>query len=65
MEKLPVDDAVAKFIPEFAAEGKGAITVRDLLVDRSGMIPNNLLNEDKSTPLRAHLHAVIQVPQNV
>ena len=43
MEKLSVDDEVSRHIPEFAVEGKGGITIRDLMVHRSGLIPDNPL----------------------
>jgi CubicO group peptidase (beta-lactamase class C family) len=35
--KLKLDQRVAEVIPEFAAEGKGAITVRNLLLHNSGL----------------------------
>lgn len=51
--KLSLDESVAKYIPEFAAEGKDAITVRDLLVHRSGLIPDNALADYADGPLKA------------
>lgn len=36
--KLSVDDKVAKYIPEFAANGKGHITIKDLLTHTSGLM---------------------------
>ncbi|MAT40196.1 MAG: beta-N-acetylglucosaminidase [Ectothiorhodospiraceae bacterium] len=35
--KLSLDDRVAKYIPEFAANGKGAVTIRHLLTHTSGL----------------------------
>ena len=38
--KLSVDDPVAKYLPEFAQNGKGDITIRDLLTHYSGLPPD-------------------------
>ncbi len=38
--KIDVDAPVAKYLPEFAANGKGDITVRDLLTHYSGLPPD-------------------------
>lgn len=38
--KLSVDDPVAKYLPEFAAAGKGDITIRNLLTHYSGLPPD-------------------------
>jgi uncharacterized protein YbbC (DUF1343 family)/CubicO group peptidase (beta-lactamase class C family) len=38
--KIRVDDPVAKYIPEFAANGKSHITIRDLLTHYSGLPPD-------------------------
>jgi SSS family transporter len=35
--KLQVDDPVAKYLPEFAANGKQAVTIRELLTHYSGL----------------------------
>ena len=51
--KLSVDDPVAKHLPEFAVEGKEAITIRDLLLHRSGLIPDNALADYLDGPLKA------------
>ena len=53
MQKLSIDDPVAKYIPEFAVEGKGEITLRDLLVHQSGLIPDNPLSDYLDGPLKA------------
>jgi len=52
-QKLSVDDRVAKFIPEFAVEAKDDITIRDLLVHRSGLIPDNALSDYFDGPVKA------------
>ena len=38
--KISVNDPVAKYLPEFAANGKGDITIRDLLTHYSGLPPD-------------------------
>jgi uncharacterized protein YbbC (DUF1343 family)/CubicO group peptidase (beta-lactamase class C family) len=43
--KLSVNDPVAKYLPEFAANGKGDITIRDLLTHYSGLPPDLPLND--------------------
>jgi CubicO group peptidase (beta-lactamase class C family) len=44
-DKIRVDDPVAKYLPEFAANGKGDITIRDLLTHYSGLPPDLPLGE--------------------
>lgn len=39
--KLRVTDKVAKYIPEFAANGKQEITIEQLLLHRGGLVPDN------------------------
>lgn len=51
--KLKLDDPVSKFIPEFAVNGKAEITIEDLLVHRSGLIPDNPLSDYLHGPERA------------
>ncbi len=51
--QLQLDDPVAKWIPEFAANGKADITIEDLLVHRSGLIPDNPLSDYLSGVERA------------
>lgn len=46
--KLTLEDKVVKFIPEFAAEGKGEITIRHLLTHTSGLRPDVSLKPDWS-----------------
>jgi CubicO group peptidase (beta-lactamase class C family) len=50
---LSVDDPVAKYLPEFGVEGKEAITIRDLLVHRSGLIPDNSIADYADGPIKA------------
>ncbi|GGH01507.1 exo-beta-N-acetylmuramidase NamZ domain-containing protein [Silvibacterium dinghuense] len=38
--KFRLNDPVAKYLPEFAANGKGDITIRDLLTHYSGLAPD-------------------------
>ena len=42
--KLSVDDPVAKYLPEFAENGKGGVTIRDLLTHYSGLPPDLALS---------------------
>lgn len=42
--KIRLNDSVAKYIPEFAQNGKGDIAVRDLLTHYSGLAPDIDLN---------------------
>jgi uncharacterized protein YbbC (DUF1343 family)/CubicO group peptidase (beta-lactamase class C family) len=39
-ERLGLDDPVAKYLPAFAANGKGTITIRQLLTHSSGLAPD-------------------------
>ena len=43
--KLQLEDPVAKYLPEFAASGKENVTVRQLLVHVSGLIPDNSIKD--------------------
>ncbi|HEY1064778.1 MAG TPA: serine hydrolase domain-containing protein, partial [Pirellulales bacterium] len=44
-EKLALADPVANHIPEFGSAGKENITVEQLLIHQSGLIPDNALND--------------------
>jgi CubicO group peptidase (beta-lactamase class C family) len=59
--KLDLDDRVANFIPEFAARGKEAITIRHLLTHTGGFRawPTNI---ELSTPWDEIVAAVCEVP---
>lgn len=43
--KLNFDDPVAKYLPEFAANGKGEVTIRELLTHYSGLPPDVSLKD--------------------
>jgi CubicO group peptidase (beta-lactamase class C family) len=51
--KLSIDDPVSQHLPDFAVEGKESITIRDLLVHRSGLIPDNAIGDYLEGPLKA------------
>lgn len=57
-EKLELDEPVAKWLPEFAANGKEQITVRDLLTHQSGLIADNAM-KDYSDNLDATWHNIL------
>src|SRR3954469_1602785 len=43
--QLRLQDKVAKFFPDFAAKGKQDVTVEELLVHSSGLLPDNSLSD--------------------
>ena len=43
--KIKLSDPAAKFVPDFAANGKGDITVFQLLTHQGGLIPDNALKD--------------------
>src|SRR2546423_13797878 len=43
--KIDVHDRVSKYIPEFAANGKEDITIEQLLLHQSGMMPDNPMKD--------------------
>ncbi len=43
--KIDLDAKVAEYIPEFAANGKDAVTIHQLLVHTAGLIPDNALSD--------------------
>jgi uncharacterized protein YbbC (DUF1343 family) len=43
--KLKLDDKVAKYLPDFARNGKEVITIEQLLVHSSGLIPDNPMRD--------------------
>ena len=51
--KLNVRDAVAKYIPEFAQNGKQDITIEMLLLHRSGLIPDDDMSDYDKGPEQA------------
>ncbi|HZL36092.1 MAG TPA: exo-beta-N-acetylmuramidase NamZ domain-containing protein [Tepidisphaeraceae bacterium] len=48
--KLKLDDPVAKYLPAFAANGKGGITIADLLLHIGGLTPDNDIAEFSDGP---------------
>ena len=46
--KIALDDTVASHLPEFAANGKQAVTIKQLLLHTSGLIPDNPLADYSS-----------------
>jgi len=51
--KLALMDKVAKYIPEFAQNGKQDITIEQLLLHRSGLIPDNDIADYSAGPAEA------------
>ncbi|HVT30069.1 MAG TPA: exo-beta-N-acetylmuramidase NamZ domain-containing protein [Lacipirellulaceae bacterium] len=43
--QLRLRDKVSKFFPEFAAHGKGEVTIENLLTHSSGLVPDNPLSD--------------------
>ncbi|MEW4529287.1 serine hydrolase [Maioricimonas sp. JC845] len=50
---VKLDEPVATYIPEFAAEGKEKITVFELLTHQGGMIPDNSIRDYEGDPATA------------
>jgi CubicO group peptidase (beta-lactamase class C family) len=48
--QLKLSEKVASIIPEFAANEKGDITVQDLLIHQSGLLPDNALSDYENGP---------------
>lgn len=51
--KLALSDKVAALIPEFAVNEKQDITIRDLLIHQSGLLPDNALADYQNGPAEA------------
>ena len=51
--KINIDETVAHYIPEFAANGKDKITVRQLLIHQGGLLPDNALSDYDDGPGKA------------
>ncbi len=51
--KVALDAPVTDYLPEFQANGKDTITVRDLLVHQGGLIPDNHLRDYEDGPEEA------------
>lgn len=58
--RLQLSDPVAKYIPEFAQQGKENISVYQLLTHQGGLIADNSLSDYEGTPAQAleRLHAL-------
>ncbi len=56
VEKGQIDlaDPVAKFIPEFAKNGKAKITIQQLLTHQGGLIPDNSIRDYEDGPAEAY-----------
>jgi uncharacterized protein YbbC (DUF1343 family)/CubicO group peptidase (beta-lactamase class C family) len=57
-------DPVARYLPEFAAAGKQGITVEQLLIHRSGLIPDNDIKDYLQGPAQAMLNIWKLAPVN-
>ncbi len=51
--KLNVHDKVAKYIPEFAQNGKGEVTIEQLLLHWAGLVPDNDIADYANGPAEA------------
>ncbi|WP_298868513.1 exo-beta-N-acetylmuramidase NamZ domain-containing protein [uncultured Gimesia sp.] len=51
--KLKLNDPVSRHIPEFAANGKQAVTVYQLLTHQGGLIPDNSMKDYRDGPEKA------------
>jgi CubicO group peptidase (beta-lactamase class C family) len=51
--KLKVDEPVATYLPDFAANGKEAVSVEQLFVHTSGLIPDNAIADYADGPEKA------------
>jgi uncharacterized protein YbbC (DUF1343 family)/CubicO group peptidase (beta-lactamase class C family) len=51
--RLNPTDRVSKYIPAFAANGKGEVTVEQLLLHRAGLVPDNALRDYADGPAKA------------
>jgi CubicO group peptidase (beta-lactamase class C family) len=59
--KLSLADPVAKHLPEFAAKDKHSITIKQLMLHTSGLIPDNSMN-DYAMGREMALQNVMQLP---
>ena len=51
--KLKLSDAVAQYIPAFAANGKENVTIEQLLLHRGGLVPDNSIKDYDDGPASA------------
>ncbi len=51
--KINLDDPVSRYIPPFAANGKQAVTIYQLLTHQGGLIPDNSIKDYQDGPAKA------------
>ena len=51
--KLRLDDPVAKYLPDFAQQGKDKITIEQLLTHQGGLLPDNAVKDYLDGPEKA------------
>lgn len=61
--KLKLDEPVATYLPDFAANGKEKVTVRQLLIHVSGLIPDNSVKDYDDGPEKAIQRVFALKPQ--
>jgi uncharacterized protein YbbC (DUF1343 family) len=61
--KVALDDPVAKYLPEFAENGKESITVRHLLTHQGGLIADNDIQEYADGPAKSIERVLATKPQ--
>src|SRR5262249_34379416 len=52
-EKIAVNDPVAKYLPDFAANGKETITLENLMIHQSGLVADNPMKDYADGPEEA------------
>ncbi len=62
--KLRIDDPVAKYLPEFAQQGKDKITIEQLLTHQGGLLPDNAVKDYLDGPEQAWQRIFALKPQN-
>ena len=60
--RIKLDEPIAAYIPEFGANGKGKITVRQLLTHQSGLIADNPIEDFADGPAKAIEHLLALKP---
>lgn len=61
--KIALDDPAARYLPEFAANGKESITVRQLLTHQGGLIADNDIQDYADGPEKAIERVLTTKPQ--
>jgi CubicO group peptidase (beta-lactamase class C family) len=63
--KLAISDPVAKYLPDFAANGKEGVTIEHLLIHCGGLTPDNPMSDfDKVAPEEAMKRTLGTKPRN-